>query len=82
MTYDRSARPLGKRTDVDLLEEVVLPVKWSWIIVIWLGWPSWEPWRLIYGADLQKTTKKTREEEERIEKKACGGKNERSCGYL
>ena len=69
MTHDRSAWPLGKRTDVDLLEGVVSLVRWSWVVAVWLGWTSWEPWRSICGANLEKIASKTREEAEGVAKK-------------
>ena len=74
MTRDRSSRPPGKRTDVDLLEGVMPPASWSQIAAVWLGWTSWEPWRAIYGVDLQKNIKKMREEAENAAKWWVEGK--------
>ena len=74
MTHDRSARPPGERTDADFSKGVVQPSRWSRIVVVWLGWTSWEPWKSIHGVDLQQTTKKTREEEERAAKRLMEGK--------
>ena len=50
------------------------PARWSQIAIFWLGWTSWEPCRSIYGVDLQKTTRKTRKEEERDAKRRVEGK--------
>ena len=52
----------------------MLPAKWSRIVAVWLGWTSWEPWRSTYGLDLQKNTKKMREEAERAAKWRVEGK--------
>ena len=74
MTHDISAWPLGKRTDVDLLEGVVSLVRWSWVVAVWLGWTSWEPWRSICGTNRIKKASKTREEAEGVAKKCWGEK--------
>ena len=74
MTHDRSAWPLGKRTDVDLLEGVVSLVRWSWVVAVWLGWTSWEPWRSICGANLEKNSKQNERGSRRGSKKVLEGK--------